>query len=123
MAETPDASSWQQVLWWIGVALAGGASWLLGTKKKDKAPEDIHYDNAQEQLNLLQRQLERSQTTDEIRKLNDTLSLVMGAMREAIIKKIDDNMREVNSWKMEVESRVAVLEDRNERVDRNAGDR
>lgn len=107
MGIEPNTEGWSityQVWGWIGAGVAGAIMWTLGHLPKPKRPSQ------NEQLAEMTRRLARAETTSDIEKMRSDMQAVIGAMREAILTKIDQAHGELAK-------RVADLERAVDRLD------
>lgn len=102
-------SSFVQILIYIGAVAASIIAALFGGRRRQEKPEpqDEH-----SRLTELMRQLDRAQTTSDIDKMRGSMEQVLGAMREAILTKIDQSNAELTRRVGEVEKAVVKIEAR-----------
>lgn len=92
------------------IYLGGGVSmvlvWLMGGRKPEKPEAQDEHNKLTEALRLL----DRAQTTSDIEKMRGDMVQVLGAMREAILTKIDQSNAELYRRVADVERGMARIE-------------
>ena len=93
-----------QVLSWVGAGLAGALMWVFGRRRPGDSEEDKVAD--------LMRKLDRAETASDINKMREDMQRVLGAMREAILNKLEQVELDLSKRISAVERSVDRLENR-----------
>jgi hypothetical protein len=108
--EAPDSHDWSttyQIISWVGAAIAGAMMWLFGRRATGTGGDDKIAD--------LMQKLARAETETDIGRMREDMQRVLGAMRDAIMNKLDQVEGDLSKRISAVERSVDRLEAKNDR--------